>query len=266
MKAFVLKYILKNSTDRSTPFVKIIAKKICDKFKKFRVNVAGKNMEAFGHFTVAHALHDGLMCRCRKSLNASNVSTSDGENEQPKKRKNNEYGCTEGKFCLTILPERRALLEDKRIELLGLFNDNIFCRDEQVRQIMIETYDLQRINIVGEQKKALSVLLSDWPYFKAYSIMFIHADQLIGRNVETTWNERLHEKAKYTRGFLEVLDSTKQKNKQHDTFVVNLLKEAKKMKVTLSGSEVPKIVAIFPLIIHYFSEEQSLLFKTVEVS
>ncbi|KAJ8667820.1 hypothetical protein QAD02_009483 [Eretmocerus hayati] len=160
------------------------------------------------------------------------------------------------------LPEGETLdtQNDKRLELLSLFEEIDDHDSEKVSKLMKSTYATQRIAI-NNQSRNIPHVLTEWPFLKNITNLIEHSDTLLGKKVESLWRQSFEDKATSMRKYLKscpILTCKKRVNQ-----VQTLVEEYKKAE-EYNRSELPKFMVIFHLMLLYFGEEESPFFKIVD--
>lgn len=196
-------YMINDLKDATRGTAHAISKVICEKYpKSFEEQIDGVKLGK-GYEGLATRLYNavGNASRKRKAVNQKPrdliaVINSDNEDtdgaSRPKSKKRDKYGCAEDRYDPQLPPsETVGSLEAKCIKLIAYHNDSIDSKDERIRNLLNDTYVLQRRSMI------LSTGIDDgffakWPYLQNASALFRHAEELLGIiDVQEMWQTAL---------------------------------------------------------------------------
>ncbi|KAF7993439.1 hypothetical protein HCN44_010034 [Aphidius gifuensis] len=268
--------------DSTLGTARIIAAQLCQKFTKtFTTEISEGNtisLECYFRQKIYSTVnyHKGKDLKAKRCILQAFDSVDEDISRPSKVQKKGQYGCAAGQYTpsLPSNDDDLQLLKIKCSNLIKFYKDGVNVKDDRIMTLMKDTYALQRHDIVYSYPCLDDRFFEKWPYLKNYEILFTHASQLIGvENIQEKWKEVLARHNKPIIEFLEaeerihVLQSRKkQKISSDNLFIRNTIHKANSHAINVSQSNIPLIAVIFPIIIHFFNEEEKLLYMVVDVS
>ncbi|XP_036147127.1 uncharacterized protein LOC118647058 [Monomorium pharaonis] len=129
-----------------------------------------------------------------------------------------------------------------------------------------QTYPLQRIEF-NHRKGTIYSCLETWPLLMEPKYLIQHASILLGKKVNTIWNQNVGKIYKKLHVFIEEFTiKHKLKKSTNRKTQLRVLKNVLTESATAANdlaSETPLILAIFPLILHYFQENPDMMFRVI---
>lgn len=199
----------------------------------------------------------------RKAPVATIDSDEDEDEVQRRERDNprnqDEYGCTE---YAPELPsdENFKIQEEKRLKLIELF-ENLDHGSPGVFELMDNTYAMQRKSI-NDVTREIDIVITEWPFLTDEKCLIQHADKLLGKSLQTIWNNSLENKVKPIRQYLKTCHAIKKNKSQELKEIIKECKEATEIR----KDNFPDNAIIFPLLVLYFEENIEMLYKIIDVS
>ncbi|XP_044006872.1 uncharacterized protein LOC122851595 [Aphidius gifuensis] len=266
--------------DSTLGTARIIAAQLCQKFTKtFTTEISEGNtisLECYFRQKIYSTVnyHKGKDLKAKRCILQAFDSVDEDISRPSKVQKKGQYGCAAGQYTpsLPSNDDDLQLLKIKCSNLIKFYKDGVNVKDDRIMTLMKDTYALQRHDIVYSYPCLDDRFFEKWPYLKNYEILFTHASQLIGvENIQEKWKEVLARHNKPIIEFLEaeerihVLQSRKkQKISSDNLFIRNTIHKANSHAINVSQSNIPLIAVIFPIIIHFFNEEEKLLYMVVD--
>jgi len=142
--------------------------------------------------------------------------------------------------------------------------------DSQVEAAMRNTYNSQRGDIVS-RTTLLEPVLKSWPFLRVSKYFWQHASTLLAKDVCTIWNQSLEQKAFDLLKYLAYACSERKKKSAstaHKMRLSAMSEEIGKAKTSSNNlnSQLPKTIALFPLLDLNFREDIHDLVKLEPVS
>lgn len=254
--------------DETAATVRDIVSEICAKYPATFKDVVGSSVYGNGIDSMAASIYNCLgyqkkrRSTCTPRANSNDQSENDSDDEEMRaretrralKRKQDEYGCVE---YSPVLPEGETeeSQEEKRKQLLDL-SSQPDCSDVEVIRLMSETYPSQRALIIAKDRD-ISSIFNDWPVLTKWKYLIVHADRLLGKDLNRIWSAFLEGKGGDCRQFLK----TKIKKKD----LLKLITRDYKNACEAQKSKLPKAIGIFQLLLANFKEESAIMFQLVDV-
>jgi len=139
----------------------------------------------------------------------------------------------------------------------------------RIKVLLQETYPLQRMEF-NYRKGTIYSCLESWPFLKEAKYLIQHASMLLGKNVNIMWIQNVEKTYKKLHVFIEEFTiEHKLKKSVNRKMQLQVLKNVLTDSAIAAqdlASETPLILAIFPLILHYFQENPDMMFTVIHVS
>ena len=175
---------------------------------------------------------------------------ADGDENSLKKVVRDGYGCVN--FLPSVFPENETdeTLATKQQQLKEMYAKQEW-NDSEVTALMSATYMMQRQDIVGVSAKSVPTVLAEWPFLCQPKWMVQHLQQLLGFDILQRMEEGMTSKRDSLYDFFSAKSAT-----------------MKRLSTSLSavdlGMRPP--VAVLPLLMAYFREDETALLVPNEVS
>ncbi|KAJ8677870.1 hypothetical protein QAD02_013657 [Eretmocerus hayati] len=189
---------------------------------------------------------------------ADNLEIERRQNRDALNRRNDEYGCVNH---APELPRTEAIetQEEKRKKLLDLFNKDAPADSDECESLLEDIYPTLRSLLIAVDRN-LDAIMTDWPFLTESLSRMQHCSLLLGKNVIEEWNIRLALMCETMRVFFK----SKMVRTKKEEELEMLCAEYKSASETLRSDE-PKYQVAFPLLMLYFGEESSHVFRTIDV-
>jgi len=160
--------------------------------------------------------------------------------------------------------ENNETQEEKRSKLAQLDKDS---RMTEIINLMKSTYPTQR-RAINRRRGALKSVLEEWMYLTHPEYFLWHASTLLGKEVTLVWQSSLESKMLPLHNLLKynLLDK-KVSGATKTAFgkAQSALEEGDTASLDLR-MDTPRIVSIFPAVLHYFKEDTAFVYKVIDVS
>ncbi|XP_060924476.1 uncharacterized protein LOC132998747 isoform X2 [Limanda limanda] len=180
------------------------------------------------------------------SLKRKVISSSEGEDTQPQKKRLDTYGCIN--WQPTRLPPNQTPESQKHAqeELKKMWRERC-CDSKVIEKMMRDTFFTQRKDIISGTET--SDLTKEWPYLFETTGIKTHFRELTGVDME---DKNIANKCARVISFLKSSDKT---GKMETIF--------REMETSINVSDV-NVAAFLPLLLKYFNEEEEQMFYKVD--
>lgn len=270
-------YLLNDLKDISRKTTQSISQQIVDTYKKtFTTKISNESTDGQVESlrqAIYHAAH-----YVNSQSGDGNVKLDNLDNDDDltidKPIVQDEYGCV-AYLPGPPKPEVLASLEEQRLKLIDIFKSEREDINEEIIEFMDACYYLQRKKIHIE--KELSIIFEHWPYFRNSKLIIKHANQLLGKNINSTWKLSLQKLCKPINRFSkngEIAREVTAKKKKSKTdanleadskYVRNILKTVKQYCDNLKTDE-PYEAVVFAFITKFMKENLNFLYVVTDVS
>ncbi|KAL7294834.1 hypothetical protein TKK_0011762 [Trichogramma kaykai] len=124
---------------------------------------------------------------------------------------------------------------------------------EEIVDLMKFSYPTLR-KLINEMDRNMQRIISDWPCLNFVDVIVDHCNILLEKNLKAVWLESLEKKCKVIRRYFKY--NQQFKNESYPA----IFEQCKSFEV-LRKDQVPKLLVTFELLLKYFSEDCSHLWK-----
>ncbi|XP_053597872.1 uncharacterized protein LOC103579333 [Microplitis demolitor] len=261
-------YLLNDLNNISCKTTQSISQQIVDTYKKsFTTKIANQSTDGQVEslrqsiYFAAHYLNGQSGDGNEKFDNLDDDLTID------KPKVQDEYGCV-AYLPAQPKPDVLASLEEQRLKLIQIFKSKRDV-DEEIIELMDACYYFQRKKIHTE--KELSIIFEHCSYFHYSKLIIKHANQLLGKNINSIWKLSLKKLSKPINRYSkngeiarEVTANKKKSKADADTeaeskYVRNTLKLAQQYSDNLKNDE-PYEAVVFAFITKFMKENLNFLY------
>ena len=181
------------------------------------------------------------------SLKRQVISSSEGEDIQPQKKRLDTYGCINWQPKRLPLNETLESQKHAQEELKKMWRERC-CDSKAIEKMMRATFFTQRKDIISGTET--SDLTKEWPYLFETTGIKTHFRELTGVDME---DKNIASKCARVISFLKSSDKT---GKMETIF--------REMETSIKNVADVNVAAFLPLLLKYFNEEEEQMFYKVD--
>ncbi|KAJ8667046.1 hypothetical protein QAD02_008708, partial [Eretmocerus hayati] len=260
-------YLIEDLDDTRRSTERLLCRMVCDKYPQSMAMLYAGTKWDDGFNLLVTAVHNAVQVKKSKLSGSSKkrlrIKDNDADELERRRkvfaqnREHDEYGCVA--YAPDLSGEETPDSQDcKRKELAKLYTNPNPRNDERILLLMKETYPTQRKLLTVEERN-LHEIFKDWPFLDDCRCLKQHSSILLGKNVDEVWMESMRTLFKEMRLYFK---SHLYHTKRCSDF--QQISDEADDAVEFEKSQEPLYAVVIPLLLLYFKENSSHLYKVIK--